>query len=374
MIKGSNLNPALVARLRENTAAHGGLHHLDLSCSNIGPKELTAVADCIKYNCQICEGMAPLISIDLSGNAVCGVDFMLLGTYDSDGLNDLCNNLINMSKMSRLRKLILTRNHLDTRAFAIISNFLINGPQSLLELTARACGGDFAAAEKLAEGMKANKTLTYLDIRQNHFGAKGAEHIGDFVANNSKLKHLNISECDLGSPGIVAVCKGLMNNETLEVLSMADNNCSDAGCEAIANLFRGTKRLRQVDIQENHIGMEGISLIAKSLTKNRTLIFLGLQWNNISNEGAARLGEALMYNNTLRSMHLLGNHIDLDGITLIIDSSLACNEKPIDLDLAFAYPLPLASSADRAKARSNNGSPVASPGPQIGETTSKAEG
>jgi hypothetical protein len=67
----SNLNPNLITRLRENTVLDG-LHYLELSNSQAGPREVKSIADAIKYNIQSIEvGLAPLISIDLSGNQIC---------------------------------------------------------------------------------------------------------------------------------------------------------------------------------------------------------------------------------------------------------------------------------------------------------------
>jgi hypothetical protein len=337
MKAGTNLHTSTINRLRENTAGPGGWHHFDLSSSNAGSKELTVISDSIKHNNQSCEGMAPLISIDLSGNQICGIDFMMTGTYDSDGLNELSNVLINMSKMSRLRKLNLSRNFLDVKGFTILSNLLAKGPESMQDLNLRSCGGDGHSIEKFAEGLKKNTTLLILDLRQNHFGPFGAGILGDVIASNFRLRQLNISECEIGSDGAAEICRGLSNNQTLEVLSMGDNNIGDTGAEHVANMLRVNRKLKHLDLQENRIGMEGVSGLAKALTKNQTLSFLGLQWNDVSNEGAAKLAEGLMYNNTLRSLHIVGNHIDGDGISLLIESSLTSNDKPIDLDLSFSH-------------------------------------
>ncbi len=331
------MNPTIVTKLRENIAGPGGLHFFDLSSGNVGPKEVSAIADCIKFNYQSCDGMAPLISIDLSGNQLCGLDFIMQGTYEPEGFGDFCTTLVNMSKISRLRKINLSRNFLDVKGFALISNLLINGPQSLQELGLRACGGDAQAIEKLSEGLKVNKNIVTLDLRQNHFGPGGAEFLSDFLATTSRLKQIYLSECDLGAEGTAVICKALCTNDSIEMLSLGDNNFGDAGSESVATMLRTNKKLRHLDLQENLIALEGISAIAKALAKNRTLVFLGVQWNDLSNEGAARLGEALLYNNTLKSMHLVGNHIDADGISLLIESSLACDNKPIDLDLGYAH-------------------------------------
>lgn len=331
----SSLSPALVTRLKENIAGPGGLHHLDLSSSGVGTKEIAELSNCIKSNYLSCEGMAPLISIDLQGNQICGVDFIMEGTYNADSFHEFSNCLINMSKISRLKKLNLSRNYLDVRGFTILGHLLINGPQTIDTLIIRSCGGDQFCIEKLADALKVNKSLAVLDMKQNHFGTKGAEYMGDALLLNPKLRQLNISECDIDYEGMQHIARGLMGNDAIEILSMADNNIGDAGAEFVCAVLKVTKRIRNLDLAENRIGQLGVNWIASALTVNRTLVYLGLQWNDINNDGAAKLAEALASNNTLRYVYILGNYIDSDGITAMINGSLSSNTKPIDIDLAI---------------------------------------
>ena len=333
----SNLSPALVTRLKENIAGPGGLHHLDLSSSNIGPKEVSDLSSCIKSNYMSCEGMAPLISVDLSGNHICGIDFIMEGTYNGDSFHELCMSFVHMSKISRLKKLNLSRNYLDVRGFTILAHLLTNGPATIDTLIIRSCGGDQHCIEKLAEALKVNKTLAVLDMKQNHFGTKGAEYLGDALLLNPKLRQLNISECDIDHEGMQRIARGLMGNDAIEILSMADNNIGDAGAEHLCALLKVTKRIRNLDIAENRIGQMGVNWISSALTTNRTLVYLGLQWNDITNEGAAKLAEGLATNNTLRYLYIVGNYIDSTGITALINGSLQGNTKPIDIDLAIPH-------------------------------------
>eukprot|EP01038_Epipyxis_sp_PR26KG_P007162 gene7162-9765_t len=336
-MKGSILNPAIIIRLKENTAGPQGLHHFDISNSNYGPREISIISDAIKINYQSSDNIAPLISIDFSGNSLCGVDSMMSGVYDSDGLSDFCATLISI-KNSRLRKINLSRNYLDIRGFMIIAGLLSFGPSSLIDLNLRNCAGSGKAIEKLLDALKPNKSLLTLDISQNDLGLEGAELIGDALANNKKLKQLSISDCNIPADGANSIFKGLINNNNLEILNISDNWIGDSGAESIGVMLRSNGILKHLDIQENHITSDGLSSIAKGLAKNKSLVFLGLQWNDINNEGAAKLGEALMINSTLKSVCILGNHIDADGLGYIIQGSMAINiHKPIDIDLGFAF-------------------------------------
>jgi Ran GTPase-activating protein (RanGAP) involved in mRNA processing and transport len=299
---------------------------------------MTVLGDVIKQNGLSCEGSAPIITIDLSNNIVCGVTPWGKGTYDGDGLADFCTAMNAMSKVSRLRKLDFSRNYLHVRGFQIITNLIVNGPSSLIEISLRLCEGVAEAIEKLCEGLKSAKYLQILDLSENPIGPRGGQLIGDALASNSRLRQLNVNHCDLFQDGCNAIFQALQHsNNTLEVLSLNGNNFGDTGCEALASMLRNNNKLRVLDIQENSICYDGICVLSRALARNRTLTFLGLQWNDISNDGAAKLGDTISSNNVLTAIHILGNHIDIDGIKSIVHGSLQSDNKPIELDLGFAY-------------------------------------
>lgn len=331
-MKGTNLSSTTVSRLRENIVGPGGLHHFDLSNTNTGPKELALIAECVKYNAQNAEGMAPLMSIDLSGNHICGVDFLMSGTPDHSGVNELISVFNGIGAKSRLKKINFTRNYLDLRAFQSISNMIGNGIQSLSELYLRDCGATDEAIIKLMDGLKHAKSLQILDISHNKIGPEGCEAIAEALSINAKLKQLILNECDLGPQGASTVLLGLSANISVEALFFGDNALGNEGAEAVASMLKVYTRVRHLDLQENGIGNKGMEEIAAALKVNKTLVFLGLQWNELGNESVAPLCEALAVNTTLKSVHLLGTQIDAEGIRRILESS---TDKKFDVDVAF---------------------------------------
>lgn len=334
-MKHTNLSSTLVSRLRENIAGPGGLHHLDLSNANAGPKELTSITDCIKYNSQNIEGVVPLISIDLSGNHICGVDFMMTGTCDNTGIQDFVTVLNNIGSKSRLRKINLSRNYLDICGFISLSNLVSAGPQSLSELCLRDCGANDEAVIKLMDALKQAKGLQVLDLSHNRIGIDGCDAIGEMLTLNAKLRQINLSECDIGPGGAVAIARGFHTNTGVEALLLGDNGIGNEGAEAIAHMLKVNNRLKHLDLQENGIGVQGTEEISDALKINRTLVFLGLQWNELTNEAAVSLSEALSTNNVLRSVHILGTQIDAEGVKKLMDSSIQLGDKKLDVDVAF---------------------------------------
>jgi Ran GTPase-activating protein (RanGAP) involved in mRNA processing and transport len=341
-----NLNTALLTRLKDNVLAPGGLFHIDLSCFNIGPRELSVLGDIIKHNGLNCEGSAPILTIDFTNNIICGINSWGKGHFDSDGLTDFCNCMVSLKAVSRLKKFDFSRNYLHVKGMNVISTMMTNGFHSLSDLILKSCELSSEAVEKLAHNLSSNKHLQILDVSENPLGPAGGKLLGDALINNIRLKHLLINSCNIQAEGSSTIFHALCSNSNLEALSINDNAFGDTGAEMIGNMLKINIKLKFLDIQENCIGFEGISAIAKSLTRNHSLFYLGLQWNDISNDGATKIGESLAFNNNLGAIHVLGNHIDIEGIKAIVNGSLNGNTKPIELDLGYCYRPP-----GRAKAK-----------------------
>lgn len=336
-MKGTNLSATTVSRLRENTVGAGGLHNFDLSNSNTGPKELALIAECVKFNAQNVEGVAPLISIDFSGNHICGVDFLMSGTPDHSGVHELVNALNGIGGKSRLKKINFSRNYLDLKAFSTIGHMIGSGIQSLSELSLRDCCATDDAIAKLMDGLKHAKSLQILDLSHNKIGLEGCEAIADALTMTTKLKQISLAECDIGPAGTFSIMKGMGSNISVEAMFYGDNNFGDEGAEAVASMLKVNTRLKHLDLQENSIGPKGMEEISAALKVNRVLIFLNLQWNELGNNATVSLCEALAVNNVLKSVHILGTQIDADGIRRMLDSSI---DKKFDVDLAFAAAAP----------------------------------
>lgn len=338
-MKGSNLNPSLVQRLRDNTIAYGGIHYLDVANSNIGPREISALGDVMRINGVGGNDGSPIISIDFTNNPLCGLNSRGKGIYDESGLNDFCSSWITIGNKgsSRLRKLNFTRCVLQSKGFSAISTLLTNGPSSIQELSLKNCMGSSECMEFLCEGLKASKSLTSLDVSENRIGASGANQLASVIGMSNRLRHIFMNSCDIGVEGCQSVFNAMQSNMTIEVLTCNDNGFGDDGCDAIAATIRSNQRLKHLDISENGIGYDGVTTIFKAITKNRTLVVLGLQWNDLNNDCARKMGEAMALNNTLKAIHILGTHIDIEGIQAIVNGSMSSSDRPVDLDLGFCY-------------------------------------
>ena len=353
--KNSTLSASLVTRLKENTPEDEGLHDLDLSSSRIGPKEMSILGDVIKQNGLSGDKMAPLITVDLSNNHICGVTAMDKGSYDHEGVADFLSSLLALNKCSRLRRLTLNRNKLNPKACNLLGNYVENVCSALVELNLVNINLTGDAMDRLAEGFKANKSIFNLDISKNPLGTRGGTLLAEMLnPQYCRLRQLNCSSCELGVEGSISVFNSMQINGSINTLIMNDNGFGDQGCEALAQMIKCHGKMKQLELQENNIGIEGITAISKTLAKNRTLLYLGLQWNDLDNAGAARIAEAMLSNNVIRAIHIVGNHIDMEGVKMIINANISITEKPLELDLSFCYrPLKSQVRAERKQLKAS---------------------
>ena len=130
---------------------------LGLDNAAIGPTGLTMLATAIH------RGAAPLRTLRLTGNVLCGVDKQGTGIYTADGLSKLCDAI--SSEHCRLEAL-------DMRGNCIFA----------------------VGAALLGGALATNRTLTTLDLSDNNLHINGAASIGDALRVNRTLRELDLGE------------------------------------------------------------------------------------------------------------------------------------------------------------------------------------
>ena len=167
----------------------------------------------------------------------------------------------------------------------------------------------------LAEALRFNCTLTYLDLQYNNIGDTGAAALGEVLRTNTTLKELYLAANNIGETGSEALGKGLQSNRTLTHLNLRFNHCiGDSGAAAIARALqiRGTK-LSRLDLGFNKISSSGTTSISEALCVNSSLTHLGLRCNKINSSGAATIAKSLQSNRTLIHLDLRSNEIGDSG-------------------------------------------------------------
>ncbi|XP_011270426.1 protein tyrosine kinase, variant [Capsaspora owczarzaki ATCC 30864] len=117
----------------------------------------------------------------------------------------------------------------------------------------------------IAEGLKANGNLQYLELSDNQIGDAGAQAIGSALRNKSTLIALSLNENKISDIGAFAVAEGLQASTALTELGMFINQIGDAGAQAIGSALRNKANLSKLNLSDNQISASAVQLISKSV-------------------------------------------------------------------------------------------------------------
>ena len=85
----------------------------------------------------------------------------------------------------------------------------------------------------LSKSLRANRSLTHLDISFNAFGTEGGEALGDALMENVSLKYLNVASNGITASACFTISTGCIENQALHRLIMDNNPIGEAGANAI---------------------------------------------------------------------------------------------------------------------------------------------
>lgn len=202
---------------------------LNLNRSRLKPEDGCAIGDMLKHN-------RSLISLDVSHNDL-NLDSLAKGLEVNQVLQKLVATNVS-SGVGQFLEIVLGRN------------------TSLTEIDVSCNKAGIDGDRLIGEGIKVNKTLQKLHLRDVTFGR--IQGIAQGLRSNTTLKFLSVS---LGSEDAQAMCEALAVNRTLDALVMHSNNFGDLDA---ARMIKCNKTLRYLDVRYNHA-------ILKSLETNPSL-------------------------------------------------------------------------------------------------------
>ncbi|KAF9176809.1 hypothetical protein BGZ51_009621 [Haplosporangium sp. Z 767] len=163
----------------------------------------------------------------------------------------------------------------------------------------------------LAEALKANSTLTTLNLKWDSIGDNGAQALSEALKANSTLTILSLERNSIESNGAQALSEALKANSTLTTLDLGCNSIGDNGAQALSEALRTNSTLTTLSLDRNSIGDNGVQALSEALKANSILTALDLQYNSIGDNGAQALSERLKVNSapiTLDLGQLEGRH------------------------------------------------------------------
>ena len=219
-----------------------------------------------------------------------------------ESLNLNFNKLLTIQNINemvkRLKELQIAYNKLnDLRA--ICEGLEVNTTLIKLSITGNNIRDE--EAKFISKGLKANKTIDTLCLRQNKI--RYDVTIGEALKVNTSLVELNLSFNRIRDEGARSIGEALKYNTTLVNLHLSNNNIKDIN--TIGEALKINPTLRQLHLGHNKI--KDIKAMSEGLKINRTLTMLSIHNNHI--ESAKSMIDALKINTTLMNFHGLYNKI-----------------------------------------------------------------
>ena len=121
------------------------------------------------------------------------------------------------------------------------------------------------------QGLQHSATITYLRYTNTRANCTGdtAQALTTMLQVNKTLTHLDLSENhNYGDSGAYCVCQGLQHNTTLVYLNLSSTEITDKGAEYIAQAIESNCSLQELKLSENRITPNGFACIDESLKAN----------------------------------------------------------------------------------------------------------
>lgn len=230
--------------------------------------------------------------------------------------NVACNSILESSYLCFALKCISECSTINSRLRAQMLDLIGTGLELQWLIISHNCD-----VQSLAEALKANATVTKLEVPSHAFGDFCATCLAGTLCVNKTLSDVNLSNNIITARGAKHLVNALVVNTALQGLNVSFNFLHDDGARIFAEFLKGGKALLALNLSTNCIGNPGATSIAESLQMNTTLKFLDLSGNpDISNPGAVSLSEVLKVNRTLTCLNLSGIGIGDKAIRSLSES------------------------------------------------------
>jgi len=170
----------------------------------------------------------------------------------------------------------------------------------------------------IAELLKNNKIIEFLDLSENKISCEGAKYLAGTLKINNTLQGLRLMETDIRQAGIEAFEDAIQdgcNTTIMFVDGVIDTGCSqNLKVSQVLRRNRGLQAVRDIkansapvfDLSNRWLGEEGTELVAEELKDNKSITELDMSKNSIDIHAAKFLVAALKENQTLNFIHLNG--------------------------------------------------------------------
>jgi Ran GTPase-activating protein (RanGAP) involved in mRNA processing and transport len=105
---------------------------------------------------------------------------------------------------------------------------------------------DAEGASALADALKANTSLTKIDIAANRIGNEGVSALADALKLNTSVTNINLGWNEIGKEGALALVDGLKVNTSVAHIDIRSNALGESNRASIKSLLARNNRLRRL--------------------------------------------------------------------------------------------------------------------------------
>ncbi|KAK2886721.1 leucine-rich repeat-containing protein 34 isoform X2 [Channa argus] len=242
-------------------------------------------------------------------SALCSLDLMF-NNIQTDGAEVLAKSL---QGNSSLISLTLSGNKVGNRgAMHLASMLQVNS--TLQELELADCDLATQSVIAFAIVLKSNKSLRSLDISRPLLFSHQDEclvHFSEMLVVNSSLVELHLGKMGLTDTGMERLAEGLRLNHGLRYLDLHCNRVSRDGAFHLSEMLKRNRTLEIVDLSFNRIEDEGALYLSQAITSPGCILTeLSVKSNNIGTEGLLALARARKAKTSLSHIYIWGNHLE----------------------------------------------------------------
>ena len=178
--------------------------------------------------------------------------------------------LNNLNKCT-VRSLDIWHTSLDSKCVSKLSEILkTNKTIKILWLHSSSLTGGI---KQVSDNLFNNETLEQLVLYHvTGITDEDMTHISTMLATNTTLKELWLFNCNITDNIVRYICEGLTKNRTLTTLDIGDNHqITSVSTSTIADLIQTTISLTRLHLHNTSLNNDDIKTICTSLTKNTTI-------------------------------------------------------------------------------------------------------
>ena len=232
---------------------------------------------------------------------------------------------------SSLTSLDLSGNAIRQSGASCLSDALIaNSSLTSLCLSGNEIGDDGASC--LSQALIVNSSLTTLDLSRCSISQSGASCLSHALEANSSLRCFDLSQNSIGEDGAACLTQALKANCCLTNVDLSENGISESGASFFSQVLLGNSSLTTLCLRRNGVGVDAASCLSKALAANSSLTSFDLSWNSIGEDGAACLSQALAATSSISYLGLSGNIIGDSG-AVCLSQALKATSSLTNLDL-----------------------------------------